>query len=100
LVYASLGIPVAASDPLVGALAMTAFGAGTMPALTAVALGLRRIVMGNLRLRRALAAAVMVAALWSIGARTGVFGERAMHHGDRESPGPATEMQTPPPRHP
>lgn len=80
LVYASLGIPVAASDPLVGALAMTAFGVGTMPALTAVALGLRRIVLRNLALRRALAAGVLVAALWSIGMRSGVFGGGPMHH--------------------
>jgi sulfite exporter TauE/SafE len=81
LVYASLGIPVAASDPVVGAAAMVAFGAGTVPALTAVAMGLRRIVMRDIRLRRALAAAVVMAALWSIGTRTGVLGGGHMHHG-------------------
>jgi sulfite exporter TauE/SafE len=85
LVYASLGIPVAAADPAVGALAMVAFGVGTAPALSAVAMGLRRIVMRDLRLRRALAAAVVMAALWSIGARTGVLGG-GHHHG-----GPATD---------
>jgi len=81
LVYASLGIPVAAADPFVGAAAMVAFGLGTVPALTAVAIGLRRIVMKDLRLRRALAAAVVMAALWSIGARTGILGAHSMHHG-------------------
>ena len=91
LVYASLGIPVAASDPLVGALAMTAFGVGTMPALTAVALGLRRIVMRNLALRRALAAGVLMAALWSIGMRTGVFGGGPMQHGHGTDPAPGME---------
>ena len=81
LVYAALGIPLAASDPLVGAMSMAAFGLGTAPALTAVALGLRRIVMRNLALRRTLAAGVLVAALWSIGMRSGLFGEGRMHHG-------------------
>ena len=89
LVYAALGIPVAASDPLVGAMAMAAFGVGTMPALTAVALGLRRVVMKNLALRRALAAGVLIAALWSIGMRTGVIGGGHMRHGPgmQEMPG-------------
>jgi sulfite exporter TauE/SafE len=91
LVYASLGIPVAASDPLVGALAMTAFGIGTMPALTAVAMGLRRIVMRNMALRRALAAGVLVAALWSIGMRSGVFGGGPMHHGHGMDAAPGME---------
>jgi len=91
LVYASLGIPVAASDPLVGALAMTAFGVGTMPALTAVAMGLRKVVMRNMALRRALAAGVLMAALWSIGMRTGVFGGGPMQHGHGMDPVPGME---------
>lgn len=96
LVYTALGIPVAASDPLVGALAMTAFGVGTMPALTAVAMGLRRVVMQNMVLRRILAAGVLVAALWSIGMRTGVFGERTMDHGPGMGDTPGVEMEHPP----
>jgi len=89
LVYASLGIPMAAADPLVGAMAMAAFGVGTMPALTAVALGLRKVVMRNLALRRTLAAGVLMAALWSIGMRTGILGGGPMHHGPgaHEMPG-------------
>jgi sulfite exporter TauE/SafE len=93
LVYASLGIPVAASDPVVGALAMAGFGVGTMPALTAVAMGLRRVVMRDIRLRRALAAGVLMAALWSIGMRTGVFGGGPMHHGPGMEPAPGLEHE-------
>jgi len=92
LVYASLAIPVAAGNPAVGALSMTAFGIGTMPALTAVAMGLRRVVMNDLRLRRLLAAGVFIAAMWSIGARTGILGERHMHHGPGMDTEPGTEM--------
>lgn len=92
LVYASLGIPVAASDPMVGALAMTAFGVGTIPALTAVAMGLRRVVMKNMALRRVLAAGVLMAALWSIGLRTGLLGERHMDHGPGMENMPAMEQ--------
>jgi sulfite exporter TauE/SafE len=88
LVYASLAIPVAAGDPLVGALAMTAFGIGTAPALTAVAIGLRKVVMRDMRLRRALAAGVFLAAMWSIGARTGLVGNRHMHNGPGMGPEP------------
>ena len=91
LVYASLGIPIAASDPFVGAVSMAAFGVGTMPALTAVAMGLRKIVMGSLALRRALAAGVLMAALWSIGMRAGVFGGDPMHRGHGTDQAPSME---------
>jgi sulfite exporter TauE/SafE len=99
LVYASLAIPVASGDPVVGALAMTAFGIGTMPALTAVAMGLRRVVMRDLRLRRLLAAGVFLAALWSIGARTGVLGGGHMHHGPGMDAEPGMQMEGHPPEH-
>jgi sulfite exporter TauE/SafE len=84
---------VAAGDPVVGALAMTAFGLGTSPALTAVALGLRKVVMKDLRLRRLLAAGVFLAALWSIGTRTGLVGSRHMHHGPGMDAEPGMEME-------
>jgi sulfite exporter TauE/SafE len=99
LVYASLAIPVAAGDPLVGALAMTAFGIGTAPALTAVALGLRKVVMRDMRLRRVLAAGVFLSAMWSIGNRTGLVGERHMHHGPGTDAQPEMQMDGPPPEH-
>lgn len=99
LVYASLAIPVAAGSALVGALAMTAFGIGTMPALTAVAMGLRKVVMRNIRLRRVLAAGVFLAAMWSIGARTGVLGGGHMHHGPGMDAEPGMQMEGHPPEH-
>lgn len=99
LVYVSLGIPVASGSPWVGALAMTAFGLGTMPALTAVALGLRKAVMRDLRLRRVLAAGVFLAAMWSIGTRTGLLGGGAMHHGPGMGAEPEMEMEGPAPEH-
>ena len=99
LVYASLAIPVAAGDPLVGALAMTGFGIGTMPALTAVAMGLRKVVMRDMRWRRALAAGVLVAALWSIGMRTGLVGGGHMHHGPGMDAEPGMQMEGHPPEH-
>jgi sulfite exporter TauE/SafE len=99
LVYASLAIPVAAGDPLVGALAMTAFGLGTAPALTAVALGLRKVVMRNMGLRRILAAGVFLAAMWSIGTRTGLVGSRHMHQGPGMDAEPEMQMEGHPPGH-
>ena len=99
LVYASLAIPVAAGDPVVGALAMTAFGVGTMPALTAVALGLRKVVMRDMRLRRVLAAGVFLAAMWSIGTRTGLVGSHHMNHGPGMDAEPGMEMEGHPPEH-
>jgi sulfite exporter TauE/SafE len=92
LVYATLAVPVASGSPAIGALSMAAFGVGTAPALTAVALGLRKVVMRDMRLRRLLAAGVFLATLWSIGVRTGVVGERRMHHGPGMNAEP--EMQT------
>jgi sulfite exporter TauE/SafE len=99
LVYASLAIPVSAGDPVVGALSMTAFGIGTMPALTAVALGLRKIAMRDMRLRRLLAAGVFLAAMWSIGARTGVVGNRHLDHGSGMGAKPEIEMEGQPAEH-
>jgi len=93
LVYATLAIPVAAGDPFVGALAMAAFGVGTAPALTAVAMGLRKVVMRDIRLRRLLAAGIFVTVLWSIGVRTGLVGERHMHHGPGMDAEPGMEME-------
>jgi len=99
LVYASLAIPVAAGDPVVGALAMTAFGIGTAPALTAVALGLRKVVMRDMRLRRVLAAGVFLAAMWSIGTRTGLMGGGPMQHGPGMDPDPEMLMDGHSPEH-
>jgi sulfite exporter TauE/SafE len=94
LVYATLAVPVASGNPVVGGLAMAAFGLGTAPALTAVAMGLRKIVMRDMRLRRLLAAGVFLATLWSIGQRTGLVGTRhmRMHQGPGMDTVPEAQM--------
>lgn len=96
LVYAALAIPVASGSPFFGAAAMAAFGLGTMPALTAVALGLRKMVMRSMSLRRALAAGVFLAAMWSIGNRTGLLGGHHMHHGPGMEAEPGLQMEESP----
>ncbi|HSD32514.1 MAG TPA: sulfite exporter TauE/SafE family protein [Gemmatimonadales bacterium] len=79
LVYSALSIPVALADPARGALAMLAFGAGTLPALSFAAFGLRRFVMTSLWRRRALAVLVLAAGAWAIWTRaTGMI--TAGHH--------------------
>jgi len=74
LVYAALGLPVALAAPLPGALAMAAFGAGTLPLLSVAALGLRRATPATLGARRVLAVVVLILGLWSIAFRSGLLG--------------------------
>lgn len=82
LVYSALGVPVALARPLDGALAMGAFGLGTVPALSLAAFGLRRFVLASLARRRALAALILVTGLWMIWMRTSTRGATAHeHHG-------------------
>ena len=88
LVYAALAVPVAVGHPAWGALAMVAFGIGTVPTLSVIALGVRRVVARDIRVRRLVAAGVLVAGLWSIGLRQGILGDHAMSHGEGDS-GPA-----------
>lgn len=89
LVYATLGIAVAAGAPAAGALAMVVFGLGTVPLLSTVAIGLRRLVARDLRVRRLLAAAVLTASLWSVAMRQGVLGGSPMTHGAGHGATPA-----------
>jgi sulfite exporter TauE/SafE len=93
LVYATLAVPIASGSPATGALSMAAFGVGTAPALTAVALGLRKVVMRDMRLRRLLAAGVFLATMWSIGVRTGIVGDRHMHRGPDMNSEPEMQME-------
>ncbi len=79
LVYATLSVPVATGNPAQGALAMVAFGIGTTPVLSAIALGVRRVVARDIRVRRLVAAAVLAASLWSIGLRQGLMGSGHVH---------------------
>jgi sulfite exporter TauE/SafE len=80
LVYSALSIPVALARPLPGALAMLAFGAGTLPALSLAAVGLRRVTPASLTARRVVATLVLAAGLWSIGMRAGWWGSRGHEH--------------------
>jgi sulfite exporter TauE/SafE len=87
LVYAALAVPVAIANPAWGALAMVAFGVGTVPALSVIALGVQRVVARDIRVRRLVAAGVLAAGLWSIGLRQGLVGEHATHGGDHSQIG-------------
>ncbi len=66
LVYSALTIPVAVADPVRGAVAMAAFGVGTVPALSFAALGVRRLLMTSLWRRRAFALLILTTGLWTI----------------------------------
>jgi sulfite exporter TauE/SafE len=89
LVYAALAVPVATGSPEWGALAMVAFGLGTIPSLSVIALGIRRVAARDIRIRRAVAAGVLIAGLWSIGLRQGILGS----HGSHATHQPAMEHQ-------
>lgn len=80
LVYSALSIPVALADPARGALAMIAFGAGTLPALSVAALGLRRLVMTSMWRRRVLAVLVLATGAWAIWTRAAGTGTAEHHH--------------------
>lgn len=80
LVYAALGVPVALAQPLPGAIAMAAFGLGTVPALSLAALGIRRMVFTSLTRRRIFAALVLVTGLWAIWMRTNAMAMAGQPH--------------------
>jgi hypothetical protein len=80
LVYSALSIPVALADPLGGVLAMVAFGAGTIPALSFAALGLRRLVLSSLWRRRVFALLVLTTGLWTIWMRATPEASGGHHH--------------------
>ncbi len=73
LVYSALSLPVALAAPIPGAVAMIAFGLGTVPALSVAAVGLQRYTARSPGARRLLAALVLTAGLWSIGMRSGIL---------------------------
>ncbi len=92
LVYSALAIPVAMARPFPGALAMLAFGAGTVPALTAAALGLRRLVMATLGRRRAFAVLILGIGCWTIWTRAAVSGAADPHSGHADNAAPPTGL--------
>ncbi|HSJ25059.1 MAG TPA: sulfite exporter TauE/SafE family protein, partial [Longimicrobiales bacterium] len=77
MVYAALGLAVAAAHPLTSAATMLAFGAATVPGLTVLSLGVQRLALRSIWARRAMAAVILVAGLWSVGARSA-----GLHAGD------------------
>jgi sulfite exporter TauE/SafE len=83
LVYAAVAIAVSAADPVVGGAAMLAFGAGTVPALSLLSVGLRRLLVRGIWVRRVVAVLVLAAGVWSIGMRDP---ERARMHMQHDSP--------------
>lgn len=72
LVYAALGLAVATGSAAVGALTMTVFGLGTVPALAAFGLGARRLTSERPWARKVLAGAVLVSGLWVVVQRAGM----------------------------
>lgn len=92
LLYAALALPVASGSAVVGASAMVAFGLGTAPALVALTLGARQVILRDLRVRRLMAAGVLVLGLVSMGMRQGATA--GMDHGAGHE-GPATSQVTP-----
>jgi sulfite exporter TauE/SafE len=80
LVYSALALSVAVASPWRGALAMAAFGLGTVPVLSLSAVGLRRIVMRSLWRRRAFALLVLATGCWTIWARAALVVPEGMRN--------------------
>lgn len=76
MVYAALGAAVAGGGAATGAALMAAFGVGTLPGLTVVAAGLRRVAGSSLARRRVVAGLVFLA-----GAAVVVMRAGAVVHG-------------------
>lgn len=69
LLWSALAVSVAAGSAAGGSLAMLTFGVGTVPALAVAAGAVRRLSAARPWTRRVVAAGVLAAGLWSIGAR-------------------------------
>ena len=82
LVYSALALAIAADRPTAGALAMLAFGVGTLPALSVAALGLRRAIMTSLWRRRLFAVLLLAVGLRTVWMRASHAGRVEPHrHG-------------------
>ena len=84
LVYAALALPMALGHPLAGALAMVAFGLGTVPALATLSVALQRVLRSGIWARRTVAATIFVVGLWTIAMRVRTDG-----HAGHPVPAPA-----------
>lgn len=69
LVYAALALPVALGSAGEGALAMVAFGLGTVPALATMSAVVQRVIRRGPWPRRIVAALVLASGLWAVWAR-------------------------------
>jgi uncharacterized protein len=83
MVYAALGLAVAAANPVHSAAALVAFGAATVPGLTVLSAGVRRIAVRGPWPRRGIAAAILLVGLWSVAQR----GLAAVPHTHGTGPG-------------
>ncbi len=79
LVYSALALAIAADQPLAGALAMLAFGVGTLPALSVAALGLRKVIMTSLWRRRLFAVLLLAVGLRTVWMRASHAGQHEPH---------------------
>jgi sulfite exporter TauE/SafE len=86
LVYSALSLPMSLAQPVPGAMAMIAFGLGTLPALSLAAVGLRHFTARSLAGRRILAAVVLAAGLWSIAMRSGALSGGHQHGANATHP--------------
>ncbi|MBK9690655.1 MAG: sulfite exporter TauE/SafE family protein [Gemmatimonadetes bacterium] len=97
MVYAALALAVAATHPAAGALAMLAFGIGTVPALSVAAVGVQRVLLGSRWRRRLFAGVTLAIGLWTIWNRaTMSMGSTGHQH---HQMAPATSGPEIPPEH-
>lgn len=68
LVYSTLTWALASADPIQGAMLMAAFGAGTLPALIAVSMGLFKLktFLANPRYRKSFALVIIIYGIYAI----------------------------------
>lgn len=91
LVYAALALPVALGSPGQGALAMLAFGLGTVPALATLSAVVQRILRRGPWSRRLLALLVLASGLWAVWARRPGTPAQPAHQHERPAPAPADD---------
>lgn len=72
LVYAALGLAVAAGDALAGGLVMVAFAAGTTPLVSAFAMATHGVLATRPKARRAVALVVCAFGIWAVVRRGGI----------------------------
>lgn len=81
LVYAALGFAIATGSIVGGSLAMLAFGLATIPVLAFLSGVVQRFVRRGLWQRRAVAVAVLLVGLWTLGTRAARTGNPSVHRG-------------------